>query len=208
MIGVIDYGCGNIHSVLNALSYIGESAFLSSDTDKLKTADGYILPGVGAFPDAVKNLKQSGLMDFILNERQNKPILGICLGMQLLFDKSYEFCECPGLSLIKGEITKIRFEGLKIPHMGWNALSFSDSAKACPLLYGVSENTYVYFVHSYKAEAENEENVAASAYYGERIPALVYDKNVFGCQFHPEKSGESGLRILKNFCDFTEGRSK
>jgi len=208
VIGIIDYGCGNIYSVLNALEYIGEEAFLSSDANELQKADGFILPGVGAFPDAVKNLKEGGLWDFVLSAAKTKPLLGICLGMQLLFSKSYEFSECEGLSLIEGEIKKINFEGLKIPHMGWNDIRFFESADSCPLLNGISENTYMYFVHSFRAHAKFRDNVAASAYYGEEIPALVYRDNVFGCQFHPEKSGDSGLMILKNFCKFSREQTK
>lgn len=196
MIGIIDYGMGNLRSVQKALESLGYEAFLSSDREELSKAKGLILPGVGAFPDAMKNLKSSGL-DLLVKEyaSENKPVLGICLGMQLLFDVSYEICECEGLSLINGKVLKLD-DSLKIPHMGWNDLSI---AEKCPLLDGVSEGGFVYFVHSYYVEMGNNEDLNAYTNYGVKVPAVVSRGNVFGAQFHPEKSGSTGMSILKNF---------
>ena len=196
MIAVIDYGAGNIFSVKNALDYLGcENKFTKSASD-IKSADGIILPGVGAFPHAMKMLCESGLVNTIKEEAKKKPFLGICLGMQLLFEKSYEFEECAGLGLIGGYVDKIPDEGLVIPHMGWNRLEVNHE---CSLFEGLSENEYVYFVHSYKAFC-GEENLYAYCEYGSKVPAVVSDgKTVFGAQFHPEKSGETGLKMLKNF---------
>lgn len=196
MIAVIDYGAGNIFSVKNALDYLGCENKLTKSIDDIINADGIILPGVGAFPHAMKMLNESGLVDTIKAEAKKKPFLGICLGMQLLFEKSYEFEECAGLGLIGGYVDKIPDEGLVIPHMGWNKLEINHE---CPLFEGLSENEYVYFVHSYKAFC-GEENLYAYCEYGSKVPALVSDgSTVFGAQFHPEKSGETGLKMLKNF---------
>ena len=196
MIAVIDYGAGNIFSVKNALDYLGCENMLTKSADAIKSADGIILPGVGAFPWAMKMLNESGLVDTIKTEAKKKPFLGICLGMQLLFEKSYEFEECAGLGLIGGYVDKIPDEGLVIPHMGWNKLEINHE---CPLFEGFSENEYDYFVHSYKAFC-GEENLYAYCEYGSRVPAVVSDgKTVFGAQFHPEKSGDTGLKMLKNF---------
>lgn len=196
MIAIVDYGAGNIFSVKNALDYLGLESELVSDCDKIKSADGIILPGVGAFPAAMKMLEQSGLIDTIKAEAVTKPFLGICLGMQLIFEKGYEFEECNGLGLIGGSVRKMEEPDLIIPHMGWNKL---EKLNNCPLLDNVGENEYVYFVHSYKAHC-SDDNIAAYCEYGGRVPALVYDgKYVFGAQFHPEKSGETGLKILRNF---------
>lgn len=202
MIAVIDYGAGNIFSVKNALDYLGKKSVLTDRKEDIIDADALILPGVGAFPSAMAMLGKSGLTDVIRTEAKKKPFLGICLGMQLLFDKSYEFEECEGLGLIKGCVKKMEDPDLIIPHMGWNRLEMLND---CPLLAGLGENSYVYFVHSYKAECGNE-NIAAYSVYGGRVPALVIDgKTVFGAQFHPEKSGETGLRILKNFAEMQNG---
>ena len=196
MIAVIDYGAGNIFSVKNALDYLGCENKLTKSADDIKNADGIILPGVGAFPHAMKMLNESGLVNTIKEEAKKKPFLGICLGMQLLFEKSYEFEECAGLGLIGGYVDKIPDEGLVIPHMGWNRLEVNHE---CSLFEGLSENEYVYFVHSYKAFC-GEENLYAYCEYGSKVPAVVSDgKTVFGAQFHPEKSGETGLKMLKNF---------
>jgi glutamine amidotransferase len=195
MIAIIDYNVGNLFSVKNALEYIGEEAEITRDKSFLEKADGMILPGVGAFPDAMRELEKTGLVDTIKREVLRKPMLGICLGMQMLFEKSYEFEECPGLSLIRGEVKKIPAGSLKIPHMGWNELKFLNP---CPLLEGVPQGSYVYFVHSFMAFARDE-NIAAYTEYGVKVPALVQNGNVFGSQFHPEKSGEAGLEILRNF---------
>ena len=201
MIAVIDYGAGNIFSVKNALDYLGYENRLTKSAEDIKNADGIILPGVGAFPWAMKMLNESGLVDTIKTEAKKKPFLGICLGMQLLFDKGYEFEECNGLGLIPCHVDKINEPDLVIPHMGWNKLEKNHD---CPLLEGLSDNEYVYFVHSYKAFCEDE-NLYAYCEYGNKVSALVSDgKTVFGAQFHPEKSGETGLKILKNFVGMAE----
>ncbi len=196
MIAVIDYGAGNIFSVKNALDHLGFENELVSDCDSIKSADAVILPGVGAFPSAMKMLEQSGLIETIKEEAAKKPFLGICLGMQLIFEKGYEFEEYSGLGLINGSVRYMDEPNLIIPHMGWNKL---EKLNDCPLLENVGDDEYVYFVHSYKAHCDDK-NIAAYSEYGGCVPALVYDgKYVFGAQFHPEKSGETGLKILKSF---------
>ncbi len=201
MIAIIDYGAGNIFSVKNALDYLGLESRLVSDIDSVKSADAVILPGVGAFPAAMKKLEATGLVDTIKAEAEKKPFLGICLGMQLIFEKGYEFEETDGLGLIGGSVIKIEEPDLIIPHMGWNKL---EKLNDCPLLENVGDNEYVYFVHSYKAQCDDK-NIAAYSEYGGRVPALVYNgKYVYGAQFHPEKSGETGLKILKSFGDLIQ----
>ena len=196
MIAIIDYGAGNIFSVKNALDYLGLESRLVSDIDSVKSADAVILPGVGAFPAAMKKLEATGLVDTIKAEAEKKPFLGICLGMHLIFEKGYEFEETDGLGLIGGSVIKMEEPDLIIPHMGWNKL---EKLNDCPLLENVGDNEYVYFVHSYKAQCDDK-NIAAYSEYGGRVPALVYNgKYVYGAQFHPEKSGETGLKILKSF---------
>lgn len=196
MIAIVDYGAGNIFSVKNALDYIGVENMLTADAKDLVNADRIILPGVGAFPWAMKMLNSSGLVDVIREQAKVKPFLGICLGMQLIFDKGYEFEETDGLGLIKGTVKKIERDDLSIPHMGWNSLIVNNE---CPLLDGLSQDEYVYFVHSYAAVCDDKD-VAAYCDYGGKITALVYDgKYVYGSQFHPEKSGAAGLKMLKNF---------
>ncbi len=196
MIAIIDYGAGNIFSVKNALDHLNLENELVSDVDKIKAADAVILPGVGAFPAAMKMLKKSGLISVIKEEAAKKPFLGICLGMQLIFEKGYEFEECDGLGLIGGSVRKMEESELIIPHMGWNKL---EKLNDCPILENVGDDEFVYFVHSYKAHCDDR-NIAAFCEYGGRVPALVYDgKFVYGAQFHPEKSGETGLKILKSF---------
>ncbi len=196
MIAIVDYGAGNIFSVKNALDHLGFESRLVSDKESIKSADAVILPGVGAFPAAMEMLLRSGLADTVKEEAQKKPFLGICLGMQLIFDKGYEFQECDGLGMINGSVRKIEEPELIIPHMGWNKL---EKLNDCPLLENVGDDEYVYFVHSYKAYCDDK-NIAAYCQYGGRIPALVYDgKYVYGAQFHPEKSGGTGLKILKSF---------
>lgn len=196
MIAVIDYGAGNIFSVKNALDYLGFESVLTDKKEEIENADALILPGVGAFPSAMKMLEQSGLIETIKTEAKKKPFLGICLGMQLIFEKGYEFEECDGLGLISGSVRKMEEKDLIIPHMGWNKLEVLND---CPLLAGLDDNSYVYFVHSYMAECDDK-NIAAYSVYGSRVPALVFDGNtVYGAQFHPEKSGDTGLQILKNF---------
>ena len=202
MIAIVDYGAGNIFSVKNALDYLGIESVLTSDRKEIEAADAVILPGVGAFPWAMGELKKSGLTDTIKHEAQKKPFLGICLGMQLIFEKGYEFEECDGLGLIPGKVDKIEEPGLIVPHVGWNKLEVL--MKDCPLLRGLPGDDYVYFVHSYKAFCDDK-NLAAYAEYGGKVPALVWDgKFVYGAQFHPEKSGKIGLKILQNFANLVE----
>lgn len=200
MIAVVDYGAGNLFSVLNALEYLKIPAKLTADGAALQQADAIILPGVGAFPDAMRMLNATGLTELLKEEAQKKPLLGICLGMQMLFEKSCEFGVTAGLGLIPGEIVKIPDTGLKIPHMGWNQLEINHR---CPLLDGLEEKDSVYFVHSYMAQTAPE-NVSAYCDYGVKVPALVGQGRIYGAQFHPEKSGTIGLRILRNFAALTQ----
>lgn len=196
MIAIIDYGAGNIFSVKNALDFLGLESRLVKDKESVKAADAVILPGVGAFPAAMEMLNKSGLVSTIKEEAEKKPFLGICLGMQLIFEKGYEFEETDGLGLIGGSVIKMEEPDLIIPHMGWNKL---EKLNDCPLLENVGDNEYVYFVHSYKADCADND-IAAYSEYGGRVPALVYNgRYVYGAQFHPEKSGETGLKILRNF---------
>ena len=198
MIAIIDYGAGNLFSVQNALNYLKLENKVTSDKEEIINADRIILPGVGAFGDAMDKLNRSGLVDTVKAEAAKKPFLGICLGMQLLFEKSYEFGEFDGLGLIKGSVKLMKPEGeLSVPQMGWNALEYN---RACPLLKGIQEGKYVYFVHSYAADCA-EEDVYAYADYGGKVPALVGNGTVYGAQFHPEKSGDIGLSILRNFAE-------
>lgn len=198
MIAIIDYDAGNLKSVVNALKYIGRDAIITRDKNVLLRADKVILPGVGNFGDAMNKLKHYQLVDIIREIAARKtPFLGICLGMQLLFEHSDESKEIEGLSLLKGEIVRIPdSEGLKIPHIGWNSLSINPDKK---LYKGIPDGSYVYFVHSYYLKAGDERDVAASTFYSTLIHASVERDNIFGCQFHPEKSGDVGLEILKNF---------
>ena len=201
MIGIIDYDAGNIRSVEKALAALHEEAVLSRDPKTLLAADKLILPGVGAFGDAMDNLKKYGL-DEVIHEAVDRqiPLLGICLGLQLLFDRSEESPGVEGLGILKGEIVRFPEQpGLKIPHMGWNSLSLAPDGR---LFTGISGDPYVYFVHSYYLQAEDPSIVKASAVYGNTtIHASVEQRNVFACQFHPEKSSAVGLKILKNFAD-------
>lgn len=198
MIAIIDYDAGNLKSVEKALIYLGEEAVITRDPKVLLGAQHVILPGVGAFGDAMEKLHKYGLVDVIKEVvEMGKPFLGICLGLQLLFERSDESDGVEGLSILKGEILKIpEHEGLKIPHMGWNSIHIRENAR---LFYGVPENSYVYFVHSYYLKAQEEREVAATTEYGTKIHASVEKYNIFACQFHPEKSGQTGLQILRNF---------
>lgn len=198
MIAIIDYDAGNLKSVEKALEFLGEESVITRDKQQILKADKVILPGVGAFGDAMDKLKHYRLIDTIKEVVANKtPFLGICLGLQLLFERSEESGGVEGLSVLKGEILKIPdCAGLKIPHMGWNSLSVKPGAK---LFTGTSENSYVYFVHSYYLKARDENIVTATTHYSTLIHASVEKDNVFACQFHPEKSGDIGLKILKNF---------
>ena len=198
MIAIIDYGAGNIFSVKNALDYLGCENKLTAKKEDIIAADALILPGVGAFPWAMSELNKSGLVETVKEQARLKPFMGICLGMQLLFDKGNEFEECDGLGLVKGYVDKMDEPDLVIPHMGWNKLEIN---RDCPLFNGLDKDEFVYFVHSYKAFCEDE-NLYAYCEYGSKVPAVVGDgKYVYGCQFHPEKSGETGLKILKNFAE-------
>lgn len=204
MIAIADYGVGNLFSLKSSFAAIGAKATVTSDRAEIEKADRIILPGVGAFGDASKKLFESGLGDVLINEAQKgKPIMGICLGMQLLFDKSYEYGEYKGLGLIHGNIKPISDvipNNLKIPHIGWNELSFK---KESPINKYINDGDFVYFVHSFYA-TDCDEYTVATAEYGAQLTATVQNKNVFGCQFHPEKSGETGLKILRAFTE-TEG---
>ena len=193
MIAIINYGVGNLFSLESSFNAIGQDVKVTSDADDLKKAERIILPGVGAFEDAAKKLKSSGLAEPLLEEvKKGKPILGICLGMQLLFEKSFEFGEHEGLNLIPGSVRYIGEvipAGLKIPQIGWNSLQS-----------GISDGEYVYFVHSYAAFCD-EKFITATTNYGADLTASVQNKNVYGVQFHPEKSGNVGLNILRAFCN-------
>ncbi|BAH06245.1 imidazole glycerol phosphate synthase subunit HisH [Clostridium kluyveri] len=196
MISIIDYGMGNLKSVKKALKYIGEEAQITSDKDYIENSQGVILPGVGAFPEAMKNLRSKKLDVAIKNAVEKRiPLLGICLGMQLLFDTGEEIKNCKGLGLIPGNIAKL-YGNIKIPHMGWNSLNLK---KKCALLESIPENSYVYFVHSFYADMKYEENLNACSVYGIEVPAVVSNGKVYGTQFHPEKSGDVGIKILENF---------
>ncbi|CDA68651.1 imidazole glycerol phosphate synthase subunit HisH [Clostridium sp. CAG:510] len=199
MIAIIDYDAGNIKSVEKALQYLGEEAVITRDAGEILMADKVILPGVGAFGDAMKKLNRYGLVP-VIHEVVEKgiPFLGICLGLQLMFESSEEAPGVEGLGLLKGKIVRIpEGDGLKVPHMGWNSVSFPKEGR---LFAGIPENSYVYFVHSYYLQAE-EDIVTATAEYGVTIHASVEKGNVFACQFHPEKSSHTGLTILKNFVE-------
>ncbi|MCQ2354130.1 MAG: imidazole glycerol phosphate synthase subunit HisH [Clostridia bacterium] len=201
MIAIVDYGVGNLFSLKSSFSAVGADVTVTSDRKVLRDADKIILPGVGAFKDAAMKLSSTGLSDFLCEEaKTGKPLMGICLGMQMLFEKSYEYGEHSGLGLIKGTVRPLSGVipgGLKIPHIGWNALHIE---RKNPLLSEISEGECVYFVHSYYA-ADCSESVIATTEYGAPITAAVAMDNVFGCQFHPEKSGTVGLRILKAFAE-------
>ena len=202
MIAIIDYGVGNLFSLASSFSFIGQEAIVTSDREVIAKADRLILPGVGAFEDAANKLRESGLDRVVIDEaRAGKPLLGICLGMQMLFEKSYEYGEHRGLGLIKGSVKPIRpviGDTLKVPHIGWNALSFG--AKKSPLFRYINEGDFVYFVHSFYG-ADCEDSVIATTEYGAVLTAAVASGNVFGTQFHPEKSGPVGLAILRAFCE-------
>ena len=198
MVGIIDYGVGNLFSLRSSFAAIGVEAFVSGDAAELANADRLILPGVGAFGDAARKLRDSGLDTFVKEQAASgKPLMGICLGMQLLFEKSYEYGEHEGLGLLRGQVVGMNGRlpaELKIPHMGWNALSLTKPARL------LKDGSYVYFVHSFYAE-NCDASLAAVTDYGIPITAAVEQGNIFGCQFHPEKSGNVGLEILKKFCE-------
>ena len=201
MVAIVDYGVGNLFSLTSSFAAIGVEAEASGDPEALLKADRLVLPGVGAFGDAAKALRDSGLAEVVTEAAsRGKPLLGICLGMQLLFDESYEYGVHPGLGLIPGQVRAISERipaELKIPHIGWNALRFT--GEACPIFRHTKEGAYVYFVHSYAAVG-CEGNTAAVTDYGASLTAAVWKDNVYGTQFHPEKSGRVGLDILRAFC--------
>ncbi len=198
MIAIIDYDAGNIKSVEKALMALGETAVITRDREKILNADKVILPGVGAFGDAMEKIRRYGLEEIIREVAvKKKPFLGICLGLQLLFESSEETPGVKGLGILKGKITKIPDDmGLKVPQIGWNSLKFPNKGR---LYRGIQEDAYVYFVHSYYLQAEDPQIVTATTEYAAHIHASVEKENVFACQFHPEKSSEVGLQILKNF---------
>ena len=201
MVGIIDYGVGNLFSLQSSFSAIGQEVIVSSDPEVLRKADHVILPGVGAFEDAVKKLRESQMDQMVYEAVQaGKPLMGICLGMQMLFEKSFEYGEHQGLGLLKGQVIPMAGrlpKELKIPHMGWNALNITKPDGK--LFANTKEGDYVYFVHSYFASG-CEESLAARTEYGQWLTAAVEKDNVFGCQFHPEKSADVGLNILRAFC--------
>ncbi len=198
MIAIIDYGAGNLHSVKNALDFLGADNIVTGNKEEILNADKVILPGVGAFGDAMKCLEESGLVETVKSAAQSgKPFLGICLGLHLLFEESEESPNVKGLGIFKGKIVKIPDNGsLKIPHMGWNNIHITKDSK---ILKNIGDEPYVYFVHSYYVEAEDRGVVSAYTEYGQRLDIAVERDNVFATQFHPEKSGDTGMEILKNF---------
>jgi glutamine amidotransferase len=205
LIAIIDYGVGNLRSVEKAFQYIGSDAFVTSDPKAVMNADAVVLPGVGAFSDAMDNLRKAGMVEVVKDTiAADKPFLGICLGMQLLFDHSDEGGKrVEGLGIFKGTISQIpAAEGLKVPHMGWNSL---DISKDCPIFSNLPKNPYVYFVHSFYLSAADRDIVAATADYGVCMDVAIGRGNVFATQFHPEKSGHVGLDILRNWAGFANG---
>ena len=192
---IVDYGVGNLMSVSNAMHFVGCPTEVTADPAVFEKADAIILPGVGAFPDAADRLRATGLDKILVEQSAKKPILGICLGMQLLFQRGEEVRPSEGLGFIQGTVKRIETD-LKLPHIGWNSLHFQNDS---PLFAGLDEGVYVYFVHSFCGCAEREDQVIATTDYGTRVVAAVQSGNVFGTQFHPEKSGEIGLAMLKNF---------
>ena len=204
MIAVIDYGVGNLFSLLSSLNYVGLDTKLTNNIEEIKNAKEIILPGVGAFRDAIGNLEKYGLKETLISEaKKGKPFLGICLGMQMLFEKSYEYGEYEGLGLINGTVEEIKKyipenSDLKIPHMGWNSLMINNRFKNDKILKDVNNNEYVYYVHSYFAKTDMK-NIVAYSEYGTKISGIVKNENVYGMQFHPEKSGDTGLKLLKNW---------
>ena len=204
MIAIVDYGVGNLFSLKSSLAMIGAEAHVTGNAEELRAAEKIILPGVGAFEDAANKLRRAGLDAVVIEQaRAGKPLLGICLGMQLLFERSFEYGEHKGLGLIAGDVIDMRPvipASLKVPHIGWNALKLKTPVH--PLFRGINEGDCVYFVHSYYA-SRCEEDVIATTEYGADLTAAVARGNVMGCQFHPEKSGKVGLSILRAFCEQT-----
>ncbi len=198
-IAIVDYGVGNLKSVSNALRFLGLNSRITSAPQELELADAIILPGVGAFPDAAQKLREPGLDRVLKIQAEKKPILGICLGMQLLFTRGMEVRPCEGLGFVSGCVERIATP-YKLPHIGWNSLTFHNQS---PLFRGLEDGVSVYFVHSYCGMAEDPSQVIATTDYGPTVVAAVQSGNVYGCQFHPEKSGDVGLQILRNFAQLT-----
>lgn len=203
MIAIIDYGVGNLFSLCSSLKYIGNEAVITGDADVIRKCEKMLLPGVGAFEDAARKLRENGLGELVIREaKQGKPILGVCLGMQLLFERSLEFGDHQGLGLLNGVISPVKPripENFKVPHIGWNALKFPEGAGS-PLFKYSREGCHVYFVHSFHAE-QCADSVIATTEYGAELTAAVGWRNIYGTQFHPEKSGETGLDILRAFAE-------
>ncbi len=201
MIAIVDYGVGNLYSIQRSLDYIGADSVVTGEKEIICKADKIILPGVGAFGDAIEKLRSTGLDKVIVEQAQKgKPLLGICLGMQMLFDQSYEYGQHEGLGLIRGQVKPLfgdKKYDLKVPQIGWNSLQF---VQECPLLKYIKNGDFVYFVHSYSAQ-NCDNSVVATTQYGHEVTAIVSSNNVYGTQFHPEKSGKVGLNILKAFCE-------
>jgi len=205
MIAIVDYGAGNLLSVKKALDFIGAESVITASADEIKNADGVILPGVGSFRNAMESMHESGLVEAVRSVAQSgRPFLGICLGLQLLFESSEESPGVEELGVLKGKILKIPSDNLKVPHMGWNSLEFK---KSTPLFEGISDGAYVYFVHSYYLSAENISDVSSTTEYGVTIHASVANGNLFATQFHPEKSGDVGLQMLRNFVSLCGGNN-
>lgn len=203
MIAIVDYGVGNLYSVEKAFAKFSDDVILTQSADVIDKADKVVLPGVGAFGDCMKNFKASGLMDAVIRAvENNKPVMGICVGLQIMFEGSEESPDVKGLGIFKGMVRKINAPGLKIPHMGWNSLTINENTHVdINLFKNIRKNPYVYFVHSYHAMPEDKSIILATSIYGEEITAAVGKNNVIATQFHPEKSGDIGLSIIKNFVE-------
>jgi glutamine amidotransferase len=200
MIAVVDYGMGNLRSVEKGLQHVGVDARIVTDAASIDNAEGIVLPGVGAFKDCIKNLQEQGLTETILkNINKGKPYLGICLGLQVLFEDSEEFGNTKGLGVFKGSVPRFPQSELKVPHMGWNSINIK---KQAPILAGIPEGSYLYFVHSYYVKPEDKDIIAATTDYGIEFTSMVWKDNIMATQFHPEKSQDLGLKILKSFGDF------
>lgn len=203
MIAIVDYGVGNLYSVEKAFAKFSDDVILTQSADVIDKADKVVLPGVGAFGDCMKNFKASGLMDAVMRAvENNKPVMGICVGLQIMFEGSEESPDIKGLGIFKGMVRKINAPGLKIPHMGWNSLTINENTHVdINLFKNIRKSPYVYFVHSYHAMPEDKSIILATSVYGEEITATVGKNNVIATQFHPEKSGDIGLSIIKNFVE-------
>lgn len=203
MIAIVDYGVGNLYSVEKAFAKFSDDVILTQNADVIDKADKVVLPGVGAFGDCMKNFKASGLMDAVMRAvENNKPVMGICVGLQIMFEGSEESPDIKGLGIFKGMVRKINAPGLKIPHMGWNSLTINENTHVdINLFKNIRKSPYVYFVHSYHAVPEDKSIILATSVYGEEITAAVGKNNVIATQFHPEKSGDIGLSIIKNFVE-------